>query len=414
MVGTMTDAGVRFAATVLKGYVVEVTMKSGAVYEGVFGSCSGANGDGASATIHAAWPKRYARGDTSAEAKAAAASAETSANGWAKRTKPVDEMVVDFADVESITARDVGMSDLAVGPSRMNDDFTDGGISRGATGANRELVAWQPEEGDAPGLTLEEEAGLGGKRGGGGGAWGKKPGGSNAQWDQFSANKKLFGVDTKFDESMYTTTIDKTKGGISEAEAARIAYEIQNQISDNPHMAEERGQKDLADYDEEERYSSVLPSAEVAPTPKNAPPPKPAWGSGKVPSTVAQHADQKAAAAAAATSAPEPEAKVDVKKSTLNPNAKAFSLNAKATEFVPSFKKPAAPVAPQQAMPQMVMYPGYPQMGGAMMYMPQMGMGMPPQMRGMMPQMPYMPQGAAYVPQQQRPPAPGAQPDGGK
>ena len=179
-------------------------------------------------------------------------------------------------------------------------------------------------------------------------------------------------------------------------------------------MAEERGQKDLADYDEEERYSSVLPSAGVAPTPKNAPPPKPAWGSGKVPSTVAQHADQKAAAAAAATSAPAPEAKVDVKKSTLNPNAKAFSLNAKATEFVPSFKKPAAPVAPQQAMPQMVMYPGYPQMGGAMMYMPQMGMGMPPQMRGMMPQMPYMPQGAAYVPQQQRPPAPGAQPEGGK
>ena len=47
MVGAMTDAGVRFAATVLKVYVVEVTMKSGAVYEGVFGSCSGANGDGA-------------------------------------------------------------------------------------------------------------------------------------------------------------------------------------------------------------------------------------------------------------------------------------------------------------------------------------------------------------------------------
>ena len=403
----MTDAGVRFAATVLKGYVVEVTMKSGAVYEGVFGES-----EGASATIHAAWPKRYARGDDSAEAKAGAASAETSANGWAKRTKPVESMVVDFADVECVSARDVGMSDLAVGPSRMNDDFTDGGISRGATGANRELVAWQPEEGDAPGLTLEEEAGLGGKRGGGGGggAWGKKPGGANAQWDQFSANKKLFGVDTKFDESMYTTTIDKTKSGISEAEAARIAYEIQNQISDNPHMAEERGQKDIADYDEEERYSSVLPSAGAVPKPS----PKPAWGSGKVPSTVAQHADQKAAAAAAAAnSAPAPEAKVDAKKSTLNPNAKAFSLNAKATEFVPSFKKPAAPVAPQ-AMPQMVMYPGYPQMGGTMMYMPQMGMGMPPQMRGMMPQMPYMPQGAAYVPQQQRPPAPAQQPEGGK
>jgi len=392
---------------IMKGYVVEVTLKSGVVLEGVFGTCAKDGGKGTRATIHAAWTKRHAKGSSE--------SGKTSANGWAKRTKPVAELKIDFADVESITARDVGMSDLAVGPSRMNDDFTDGGISRGATGANRELVAWQSEEGGVAGLTLEEEAGMG-KRGGGGGAWGKKSGATNAQWDQFSANKQLFGVDTKFDESIYTTMIDKSKSGISEAEAARIAYEIQNQSSDNPHMAEERGQKDIADYDEEERYSSVLPSSGAAPPPKNAPPPKPAWGSGKVPSTVAQHAEQKAAAAAAAAKsepAPAPEvAKVDPKKSTLNPNAKAFSLNAKASEFVPSFKKQAAPMVPQ-AMPQMVMYPGYPQMGGAMMYMPQMGMGMPPQMRGMMPQMPYMPQGVPYVPQQ-RPPAQPAQPDGGK
>jgi PAB1-binding protein PBP1 len=285
---------------------------------------------------------------------------------------------------------------LAVGPSRMNDDFTDGGISRGATGANRELVAWQPEEGDsAVGMTLEEEARRGGAAVGGGGAWGKKAGASKAQWDQFSANKKLFGVDTKFDESMYTTSIDKSKAGISEAEAARIAYEIQNQISDNPHMAEERGQKDIADYDEEERYSSVLPSGKPSVA---AAPAKPAWGSGKVPSTVAQHAEKRPEAAKKEEAAKP----VDVSKSKLNPNAKSFTLSAKATEFVPSFKKSPA-VAPQTAMPQMVMYPGYPQMQGQMMYMPhmgQMGMGMPPQMRGMMPGMPPQGQQGARPPQE--------------
>ena len=372
----MTANGVAFCAKIMKGYVVEVTKKDGQVIEGVFGDEGLVDGD---MTIHYAWTKREAGSKTRAP-----------------RSKPVDSMKLAMKDVASVTARDVGMSDLAVGPSRMNDDFTDGGISRGATGANRELVAWQPEEGDsAVGMTIEGEARRAGARVGGGGAWGKKAGASNAQWDQFSANKKLFGVDTKFDESMYTTSIDKSKAGISEAEAARIAYEIQNQISDNPHMAEERGQKDIADYDEEERYSSVLPSGKPSVA---AAPAKPAWGSGKVPSTVAQHADKRPEAAKKEEAAKP----VDASKSKLNPNAKSFTLSAKAAEFVPSFKKSPA-VAPQAAMPQMVMYPGYPQMQGQMMYMPQMGqmgMGMPPQMRGMMPGMPPQGQQGARPPQE--------------
>ena len=159
----------------------------------------------------------------------------------AQRGKPVESMTVKVSEISSVRARDVGMSDLAVGPSRMNDDFTDGGISRGATGANRELVAWTPEADDGSGaMTLEEEAAtLGAKKSQGAGAWGKKSNGG-AAWDQFAANKQLFGVDSKFDETVYTTSIDKSNAGISEAEAARIAYEIQNQISDNPHVAEER------------------------------------------------------------------------------------------------------------------------------------------------------------------------------
>lgn len=354
---TVDDAArMAFAFAVCKGYVVEVTKRDGSVVEGVFEEARG-EGAAATATIRYAWTKRDAGSDARAQ-----------------RKKPEERVTIPFGDISCVRARDVGMSDLAVGPSRMNDDFTDGGISRGATGQNRELVAWAPEEGDvAPSMTLEEEAaavGQGAKRASGS-TWGKKSG----QWDQFSANKELFGVDTKFDESLYTTKIEKGKMGITEAEAARIAYEIQNQVSDNPHMAEERGQKAIADYDEEERYSSVLPSKPAAPK-------APAWGTGKIPSSVAQHADKK-------PEDPKKEEKpvVDASKSKLNPNAASFSLNAKAAAFVPSFKKPAAPQVPQSA-PQMVMYPGYPQMQGQMMYMPQM----PPQMRGVMPGMPYVPQ----------------------
>ena len=352
---TVDDAArVAFAFAVCKGYVVEVTKRDGSVVEGVF---EGTNGKGAkaTATIRYAWTKRDAGSDARAQ-----------------RKKPEEKVTISFGDISCVRAKDVGMSDLAVGPSRAHDDFTDGGISRGATGQNRELVAWAPEEGDlALAMTLEEEAAAGqGAKRASGATWGKKSG----QWDQFSANKELFGVDTKFDESLYTTKLEKGKMGITEVEAARIAYEIQNQVSDNPHMAEERGQRANADYDEEERYSSVLPSKPSAPKAS-------AWGTGKIPSSVAQHADKK-------PEEPKKEEKpVDASKSKLNPNAASFSLNAKAAAFVPSFKKPAAPQVPQSA-PQMVMYPGYPQAQGQMMYVPQM----PPQMRGVMPGMPYMPQ----------------------
>ena len=137
--------------------------------------------------------------------------------------------------------------------------------------------------------------------------------GTAGQWDQFAANKQLFGVETKFDESVYTTQIDKSKIRISEQEAARIAREIEGKVSSNPHVAEERNQKLISDFDDDEeaKYSSVsrAPGSEGF---KAAPPPsKPAWGStaGKVPASVASMADAKktateSTAAAAAQQAP--------------------------------------------------------------------------------------------------------------
>lgn len=60
-------------------------------------------------------------------------------------------------------------------------------------------------------------------------------------WDQFSVNKALFGVQTSFDEDMYTTKLDKKTAGISEAMAARIEAEILSKNSTNYHINEERG-----------------------------------------------------------------------------------------------------------------------------------------------------------------------------
>ena len=62
-------------------------------------------------------------------------------------------------------------------------------------------------------------------------------------WDQFAVNSKMYGVESSFDEAIYTTTLDKRGSKISESEAARIAREIERgqMAPTNRHLAEERG-----------------------------------------------------------------------------------------------------------------------------------------------------------------------------
>jgi hypothetical protein len=61
------------------------------------------------------------------------------------------------------------------------------------------------------------------------------------RWDQFATNRELFGVHTTFDENFYTTPLEKSNDPLSrqrEREAARIAREIEQSTSKNPHLAE--------------------------------------------------------------------------------------------------------------------------------------------------------------------------------
>eukprot|EP00501_MAST-03F_sp_TOSAG23-6_P000003 GSMAST32.ASY1.ANO1.3.1 assembled CDS len=85
---------------------------------------------------------------------------------------------------------------------------------------------------------------------------------ATGSWDQFEANKRLFNVESNFDESLYTTALPGAGEQTDEMKkrASRIASEIEGTESSNFHIQEERNQKDVsnANLDPEDRYSGVL------------------------------------------------------------------------------------------------------------------------------------------------------------
>ncbi|KAF2479994.1 hypothetical protein BDY17DRAFT_29880 [Neohortaea acidophila] len=105
----------------------------------------------------------------------------------------------------------------------------------------RELQRWEPDLDSNVDLSLGDSSATG--------------------WDQFAVNERMYGVESTYDESFYTTAIDTTNPlyKIREAEAARIAREIEGSAPVNDHVAEERQRDaDGADgLDEEEKYSGV-------------------------------------------------------------------------------------------------------------------------------------------------------------
>nr|CAN65097.1 hypothetical protein VITISV_039722 [Vitis vinifera] len=86
-------------------------------------------------------------------------------------------------------------------------------------------------------------------------------------WDQFEINKKLFGVNSTFDEEIYTTKLDRgPQTRELEKEALRLAREIEGEETHDLHLAEERGLHLHAnfDIDEEARFSSVLRRVDIS------------------------------------------------------------------------------------------------------------------------------------------------------
>lgn len=111
-----------------------------------------------------------------------------------------------------------------------NPDLISKTVSPGCRQFGRDLQRWMPDDGEeAHEFHLEEDS---------------------TGWDQFAINKEKFGVETTFNEEIYTTRLDKKNAGISEEEAARIAREIETEATQgfktgrvNYHLLEERGQE---------------------------------------------------------------------------------------------------------------------------------------------------------------------------
>lgn len=123
---------------------------------------------------------------------------------------------------------------------------TDTGISKGMgrKGGGRELEPWKPEAEDMA-LAVDLES---------------TNNGSGRKWDQFQTNHDMFGVESSFDENLYTTKLEKPSRE-REREAIKLAREIESQGARNAHEAEERGLELPAgaeDMDEETRFSSVI------------------------------------------------------------------------------------------------------------------------------------------------------------
>lgn len=101
---------------------------------------------------------------------------------------------------------------------------TDSAISGNRQQGERVLQPWVPDENIPVNMSLESSS--------------KQSGG----WDQFAVNEKLFGLKTDYDETIYTTAIDKSHPEYSKRYAAadRKAREIENSVSNNRHVEEER------------------------------------------------------------------------------------------------------------------------------------------------------------------------------
>ncbi|KAI8590998.1 hypothetical protein BDZ88DRAFT_413036 [Geranomyces variabilis] len=159
---------------------------------------------------------------------------------------PVQPAVVfKSKDVRRLSAYNPEMSVVSSQTPGGKEVLADTAIS-GHNGAIRErtLQKWAPDDSSAPAMGLEESSsGIG-------------------AWDQFATNESKFGVTTDFDEHMYTTTVDKSDPNYKqrEAQAIRLAREIERGPANNAHVAEERNLNMIGaeNMDEEDRYSSVI------------------------------------------------------------------------------------------------------------------------------------------------------------
>lgn len=208
---------VLLSLTGLTGTTVTLTTRTGQRFEGVVGSTNG-EGDTTGVTL------RDVR--------------DLSVAGAPLR----DSLFIASTNIDTYTS---GPADSK--PTNGDTFRTDTDISgKKGLGRERELQAWVPSADTQLPTTDDDTFGASN---------------NNTSWDQFSANEQLFGVKVNFDEEAYTTKLDRTAPNFKERErqAQRIANEIMGAATNNPHLAEERGQiVDDSGINEEDKYGAVV------------------------------------------------------------------------------------------------------------------------------------------------------------
>ncbi|KAF9949182.1 hypothetical protein BGZ70_001897 [Mortierella alpina] len=210
------------------GMTVEITVKNGSKYEGLF---------------HTA----FTEGDLGIVLRLAK---PISGRDKKEHSPLINQMIVLAKDCMAINVVGVDFEPHErMAPERgEREGFkTDTDISRSGDIRERDLKKWAPEEHTGFGGIEDDLT--------------ESHHGSSTAWDQFAANERLFGVRTDFDEELYTTKLDRTGVDFKarEQHAIQIANEIQQSVSSNVHMREERGLAvDDSGLDEEDLYGAVV------------------------------------------------------------------------------------------------------------------------------------------------------------
>lgn len=223
-----------YLTTCLIGHHVDVQVKNGSIYSGIFHATNAKNDFGIILKMARLTKDCSFRGQKS--------SADSVGNA------PSKTFIIPATDLVQVIAKDVsvtrdGFSDEL--REKQQELMLDSFISHSRhVEMERELERWVPDEDDPQCPELDNIFD---------GPW-------NRSWDQFQTNEALFGVKSTFDEELYTTKLERgPQMRDLEREALRLAREIEGEETQDLHLAEERGNlNDNFDFDEETRFSSVF------------------------------------------------------------------------------------------------------------------------------------------------------------
>ncbi|KAK7325091.1 hypothetical protein VNO77_29167 [Canavalia gladiata] len=224
-----------YVTTCLIGHQVEVQVKNGSVYSGIFHATNADKDFGIILKMARLTKDGSLRGQKS---------------GAEFVSKPPSKiLIIPAKELVQVIAQDVAITRDGLPDESPHDIhqeiMVDSLISQSRhVELGRELQRWVPDEDDPQCPELENIFD---------GHW-------NRGWNQFETNETLFGVKSTFNEELYTTKLEKgPQTRELEKQALRIAREIEGEETQDLHLAEERGLHIHEDFDidEETRFSSV-------------------------------------------------------------------------------------------------------------------------------------------------------------